>query len=303
MLFRPFGMYPEGTFVTRNGLFHASPAAVFSLVHGKDWRDLDSNLPYSEFDWASPQELRLLGSLLLCEKREDCYMSFYPIIQYSPWLDVSTLNLKQPDLVARVLDLLHSAAEVHGPGHEHDAIALCLEGGVNLASPSQYNLDRLHLFWRRIRPSNYVLMRGIRALIKADMLCHHREFWEEALLSIYVALDASFHLVVENLRSNGVTNPTSHDAAVWLHEHFDAAFEIQPPKEVERYFEQFYEERIMTLHPASRLGQTPFVPTMHDDVIHLRRSLREIFSYLVSGFHGQDYWDDVQSIIRLGANA
>lgn len=296
-------MYPEGTFITHNGLFHASPAAVFSLVYGKDWHDLDSNLPYSEFDWGSPQELRLLGSLLLCEKRESCYMSFYPIINYSPWLDVSTLNLKEPGLVTRVINLLHSTTEIHEPAYGHDAVALCLAGGVNLAPPSQYNLDRLHLFWRRIRPSNYVLMRGIRALIKADMLCHYREFWEEALLSIYVALDASFHLVMENLRSNGAINPTSHDAAVWLHKHFDAPFNLRPPEEVERYFEQFYAERIMALHPASRYGQAPFVPTMHDDVIHLRRSLREIFSYLISGFHSQDYWDNVQRIVRPQAKA
>jgi hypothetical protein len=297
MLFRPFGMYPEGTFVVPNGLFHASASAVFSVVLGEEWNDLDPDLPYTEFDWASPQELRLLSSLVLCEKRDDYYLKLYPITRYSLWLDVEELNFTDSGLAARILELLRYTAAHADPMHGDGVVSLCLEGNVQLVPSSSYNLDRLQLFWECTQPSNYVLMRAMAALIKSDMLCHYREFWEEALLSIYVALDASFHLITENVRSKGVERPTAHDAAVWLHKNFDEAFEL------ERYFEDFYEQRVMTLHPESRHGRVPFSPTMHDDVIHLRRSLREIFAYLVSGAHAQDYYEELQRTKRGPSSA
>jgi len=105
--------------------------------------------------------------------------------------------------------------------------------------------------------------------------------------------------VLRHLRElEGVKNPSAHDAAVWLHEHFDAPFGLPAPDETERYFETFYEERVMTLHPASRYGELPYAPIMHGDIPHLRRSLREIFAYLLLDEHGTDYDDDVDEHVR-----
>jgi hypothetical protein len=124
------------------------------------------------------------------------------------------------------------------------------------------------------------------------LACHH-EFWEEAIIVSYIALDATFHLVRRELEEMGIKNPSSHDAAKWLHENFDKAFDLPEPTD-EKYFGEFYEDRIRTIHPASRYGASPFAPIMHGDYSHLRRSLREIFAFLVSGKHGPDYQEDVK---------
>jgi hypothetical protein len=51
-----------------------------------------------------------------------------------------------------------------------------------------------------------------------------------------------------------------------------------------KYFEEFYESRIMSFHPESRFGVFPHAPLMIDDFMHLRDSLLEIYAYLIGGF-------------------
>ena len=64
MVFEPKGCYPSGTFHVPNGLFHADGEISFSIVEGESWDAINPDAPYSEFNWASPQELRLIASLL-----------------------------------------------------------------------------------------------------------------------------------------------------------------------------------------------------------------------------------------------
>lgn len=131
------------------------------------------------------------------------------------------------------------------------------------------------------------------------MLSRHHEFWEEAIISVYIALEVSFSLVLRRLELEGCPNPTARDAARWLHRHFDQYFGHKAPDATSGYFEEFYEQRIMTLHPASRFGDLPYAPIMHDDLSHLRRSLREILAYLALGVHSTDFYEDVRKNSRF----
>jgi len=294
MFFRHLGSYPRGTFYVPNGFFHADDKIAFSVVFSPSWRQIDPELPYSEFDWASPEEIRLLASILLCEKRDDAYVSFYPLVNFSPILNSLKLDLSSNKTLDRIRTFLLESAKSNDNHYIKNQITSCLGEHFTLLPAERYNLDRIQLYWENISPFNYVLIRGIYSLIKSDMLCRHNEFHEEALLALYIALEASFQLILQKLEETGTNKPNAHDAAVWLHEHFDKPFGIPAPDGFEKYFEEFYEERIMTLHPSSRFGDYPFSPTMHDDVYHLRRALREIFAYIVAGSHGPDFEDDVQ---------
>lgn len=293
MVFEPKGCYPRGTLHVPNGLFHADEEISFSIVKGESWDALDPDAPFSEFNWASPQELRLIASLLLCERRDDAYMRFYPIVRYGPLLDAEKIDFSQPEIVTEVRNLLLEVARTTKPGPTQDRVVRCLERPYYLVEPDHYSFDRLIAFWNGLSPTNYVLLRGIYALVKSDMLSCHYEFSEEAIVSLYIALDASFSLVVRKMKTEGLINPTAHDAAMWLHNHFDRPFGLPEPDVTARYFHEFYEQRVMTLHPASRHGDLPYAPIMHDDIPHLRRSLREIFAYLVLGTHGDDYLEDL----------
>lgn len=294
MVFDPRGMYPSGTFHVENGFFHASEEIAFSVVKGESWEAQDPEVRFSEFDWASPQELRLLASLLLCEKRGDAYVRFYPIVRYGHLLDAEDLDLSSSRIVEKISELLLDLARESKGAPSRPRIERCLDAPYSLVSPDRYAISRLPEFWHHLSSRNYVALRGIYALIKSDMLSCHYEFYEESIISLYISLEASFSLVMRQLRNCGIDNPSAHDAAVWLHEHFDKPFGIPEPDSTERYFHDFYEGRVMTLHPASRYGDSPYAPIMHDDAPHLRRSLREVFAYLVTGTHGNDYAEDLR---------
>lgn len=300
MLFDPRGIYPSGTRFIRSGFFHADEDVAFSVVRGRSWDEVLPDAPYSEFNWASPEELRLMVSLVLCEQRDGPYVSLYPVVRYGPQLDVRKLDLRDPATVVRVRELIiETVASESGPYGPHGRIEGLLGRKYDLVDPRQYGFDRLRAIWASLGDASFLFFRGVYTLIKADMLRQHYEFSEEAIVSLYIALEASFSLVLRHLREReGVKNPSAHDAAVWLHKHFDAPFGLPAPDETERYFETFYEERVMTLHPASRYGELPYAPIMHDDIPHLRRSLREIFAYLLLDEHGTDYDDDVDEHVR-----
>lgn len=297
MLFKPIGQYPEGRFFTPNSFFSADEDLVFSVTYGSSWNALDEEIDYSEFDWASPEELRLLSSILLCEKRDGAKIRFYPEIRYSPRIDTSNLDLTSHETINKVRELLLDTSQNPRPFTGDNILSECVSGDYTLISSVEYNLDRLEVFWKNISVKNHVLMRGVYSLIKAEMLASYNEFFEEAIIVTYIALGASFHLVCRELTTNKTKHPTANDAAHWLYEHFDKPFGLPKPT-IEKYFQEFYEDRIKTLHPASRFGDTPFSPIMHDDFFHLRRSLREIFAYLVLGVHGPEYHEDVKRYAR-----
>jgi hypothetical protein len=291
MVFAPRGSYPQGTFHVPNGVFHADEEIAFSIVLGESWRTHDPEVPFSEFDWASPQELRLIASLILCEVMDGPPIRLYPLVRFSPWLNARNMDLSSPVTLHEVRDLLmHHTRQPQSIHNEWNPLAAC-RSKYDLTDPREFALDRQREFWDALATPNYVLVRGVYALMKSDMLSSHYEFSEEAVHALYIALDASFSLVIRQLKSQGVANPTAHDAQVWMHRHFNAAFGLAAPEAADKYFREFYEQRVMTFHPASRYGDLPFSPNMHDDIFHLRRWLREVFGYLMIGRHDPGYED------------
>jgi hypothetical protein len=286
MAFEPKGLYPRGTWHVPNGFFHADEQIAFSVILGDSWRMLDPDIPFSEFDWASPQELRLITSLILCEITEGPPIRLYPIVRFGPLLEANELDLQSPETMAQVRALLlHHATQPTNMRNELSSLTRLTAREYDLIDPKEFALDRRHEFWNALASPNYVIFRGVYALIKSDMLSCHYEFSEEAVHALYIALDASFSVVIRQLQKEGISNPTAHDAQVWVHKHFNAPFGLPPPEIAEKYFGEYYEKRIMTFHPASRFGDLPYSPNMHDDIFHLRRWLGRVFAYILIGRH------------------
>jgi hypothetical protein len=292
MLFLPLGVYPRGTIRVGNGFFHADDEIVFSVVHGESWREVIEDAPYSEFDWASPQELRLLSSILLSERRDDALVRFYPKVGYSLRIDAEQLDFANDAIVEELRELV--LQRINQKNQFGRTVKQTFDRTYHLVEPERFNLERQSEYWKNICIRNFVLLRGIYSLIKAEMLAAHSEFWEEAVIVAYVALEASFTLIRRELEHEGISSPNAYDAARWLYQHFDSPFGL--PEPAEKYFEEFYEGRVATLHPSSRFGEFPFAPIMHDDYCHLRRALREVFAYLVSKAHGSDFYEDVERV-------
>jgi len=286
-LFHPKGRYPRIRITQREGVFWADDEIVFCVTWSTRWNPVEEGAPYTEMDWLSPDELRFLGSIYLCELWDESHILFYPVPHYAPVINRITLDLTKAKILDGIRVLVQR--ELHSPLWPHTSALLqeCATLRYAFADADQLDLSRQPLFWRNISTSDYVLLRGLSSLFKSDMLSRFSEFFEEATIQCFIALEASFQLILKRLKQEGVAQPNAKDAASWLHNHFDRHLGFQQP--LERYFQEFYDQRVMTLHPSSRLGEFPYAPLMHDDYFHLRGSLRAILAYLVSGTHDKGF--------------
>lgn len=293
-LFSPLGMYPRGTHCTPSVLFHADEEIVFAITHGARWSVANDGLPYSEVDWLEPEVVRLLGSLMMTEKfPEGLRCRFYPVPHAGFTIDQESLDLADPTTAVRAKRaMMRVAGNSHWDKHFQRQMAALLGREVSLFDPLELSLELFQRYWECIDIDNHLLMRGMQALVKSDMLAAHEEFQEEATISTFIALDASHELVLRHLRENGVINPSSADAGEWLFRTFDEPLGVYGAEGM-KYFEDFYAQRVQTVHPGSRYGDVPFAPVMVDDHIHLRQALPGVFGFLVLGEHNPHFWQEV----------
>ncbi|MGP0075862.1 MAG: hypothetical protein ACLPWF_28430 [Bryobacteraceae bacterium] len=121
------------------------------------------------------------------------------------------------------------------------------------------------------------MIRGLGALIRGFMLSSLSEFTESAGMSLWVSMEASFEIVKRILRARGIEKPKAKDAGDFLDDAFDNQFAS------EGYFPDYYEDRIKTVHPASRYGVFPGAGLSYDDVWGLATDLVHLYDFLVTG--------------------
>lgn len=264
----------NGTFLSEGAAYAVHDGIAFYACHfDKERHAIDF---YTDFDDLRLEEVRLLTSLALTVGYQDGLRFVYPdptTLEVPEHIDLSTRQGLTDiwELIRAYLDQPQRRASSDPPlpnstnMHERD------EWGVPLNAKLQ------RLIFERTELSNHVLLRGLATWIKAGMLWSHRSFAEEANYSLYVSLDASFAVVRDFLQTNGNRSPTAHDAAEFLH----AAFGEESSGM--RYFEEFYEDRIRTMHPESRFGQFAYAPLGRDDFYWLFRALREVWRLLILG--------------------
>ena len=131
--------------------------------------------------------------------------------------------------------------------------------------------------YQAIDSNDDVMMRGLGTLIRSKMLAAHWPFLEEAAVATFVSMEASYRLVLRRLRAEGVSDPTSRDAARFVAESFGENIVA------ERYFEEYYDVRVATLHPESRSGSSAFAPMQADDHLDLYNGLLSMYRYLLIG--------------------
>jgi|GEM_PF-600139 len=290
-IFSPKGIYPRGAIASEHALFFADEDLVFadedlvfSVVWAEPYDQVASNFPYSEMDWATPQETRFWASILLCEDADEPKIMLYPQRYIFSRVE-PPVDLTAPETHLELKSQISAEIEKR---RERGVFSL-LEHSLSSYSliENDVSLERQPLFFRNIGETDHILLRGICCLIKCDMLSRYYEFAEEAAIVGFIALEASFALVVERLKRDGVSNPTARDAGKWLDDTFNRPIGIEPGER--KYFEELYEQRVITMHPSSRFGDCPYAPLMHDDLFDLRNDLREVFAYLVSGSHGPEF--------------
>ncbi|MEX3760871.1 hypothetical protein [Paraburkholderia phenoliruptrix] len=293
-LFRPSGIYPKVRISTRHSALWADENLAFMVARCTEW---PNHLPYSDVMWLNPEEIRLLGSLTMTERFDGgqrCTFRLLP--RCHAYIDGGIDLTKAGTLVQIKKSLFETRGHVDWRGLQ-DAWAAIGETKFQCFPSDWLQMELQPLFWNKIPLHNLVLLRGIYALIKADMLALEYEFREEATINTFIALDASFELVLRHLKQCGIPSPSSRDAGTWLYRTFDEPLGLTYGENA-RYFEEFYDQRIQTLHPGSRLGDMPFAPLAWDDYSHLRSVLPGILGFLLTGQHTPEFLELFQEAKR-----
>jgi hypothetical protein len=230
---------------------------------------------YTDFDDLCLEEVRLLASLALTVGMEDGLRIIYPdpsSIRVPEFLDLQSAGGLAE---ARALIQQYLANPPQRPMSDPP-----LPKGRNGSSSDGASILHSQLqqrIFNSIAVEDALLLRGLATWLKAGMLWMHRSFAEEANYALYVSLDASFAKVRNLLRAEGNPSPSAYDAQRYIHDAFDE------PDSGYKYFEEFYDDRIRTMHPESRLGTFAYAPLGRDDFYWLFRGLREVWRLLAIG--------------------
>lgn len=299
-LFSPRGHYPAGRICLPSGFYHAEDSIAVLVTKGYSWHHYIEDCGFDEFESPFPAESIFMGSMILCEKPDEPAIRFYP--HHSPvlLLDPDTVDLTDFSSQEEILGLIRATGSWPVNPLSRDYYANYFSKSLDLFDGSCLDLASLRGIWEQVDPSHFVLLRGLVALMKSDMLSQYREFGAEALMSLYIALECSYQLVLEHLTKTGKNNPSASDAARWLHDVFDHHWDLEEPDPTYKYFQEFYEGRVVMFHPRSRFGDLPYAPNFWDDVIHLRRALPGIFFYLVHGRHSPAFLESVEEFRSNG---
>lgn len=287
-------MYPRGTICTQTGLFHADDDIVFAVTHGPTWLSDSDHLPYSEVDWMEPELVRLLGAMMLAEKTDGVRPRFYPMSHGGFVLNEHAVELSDARTALAIKKALLNTVNNRLWKQVQKMWAQCIGQEFVLFDQDEIELEEVSTLWNAIASEHYLLMRGVQALIKSDMLGAHPEFQEEGAIATFIALDASFQMVLRLLRANGNPSPSAKDAGTWVYETFDKPLNFHGGAEI-KYYEEFYDSRVKTMHPGSRFGDMPYAPVMVDDRFHLRESLPSVFAYLVLGRHSPSFLREIEA--------
>lgn len=270
--YAPCGFYWRDDFVSPSGVYANNDDLIFSICHF-DIRAHSGDC-YSEFDEPTVEELRLMAALILPIGWNEGMVTLYPY-QVSVALDEHT-NLTEPGLASRVGDILRRQLSSKKFSFWRDGPLPKAFGGVSYAYRDEHAPSWLqHRIYDAIDVHDYLLIRGLGALIKGLMLWQHRAFGDHALYALFIALEASHQLVLRRLRLRGVANPASTDAARLIEDVFG-----EEPSGA-HYFEEFYADRIKAFHPESRFGAYPYLPLCNSDFASLFYARREVYRWLI----------------------
>lgn len=272
-LMSPLGSYPSNTFIADSAALVVTPELCLSIVRvkGADWS-------FSEVDGLCPREIPLLGSVLLSGNGGDPYI--YPYPADSEVLLETTADMSlSAECIAECKDFLLSALRKTGSRSPAEMIHIppALGGAsYNLVSIGQGREAEQLSNFHHLRAADPLLIRGVALLLKAHMAWQHRELAEAACIFLWICLDAAHSLILRKLRTSGITNPTSKDAARWFEatSGYDTGWD--------KFFEDDYDNRIRAVHPDNRFGAEARPQFLADDFLELNDMLVPLLQHLAA---------------------
>lgn len=277
----PLGLYPQITLGTIDSAFLYDSEASITLVRFSALPEIEHY--YSEVEWAHPEEICLLASIALSKQDGECAIIPYPLresylVDLPPSVPLNDIDLLQ-SVKMQMMQAMRAELQTRPPEHPHLSPVLppFLSNVAYENCGRSFTIERYETLIAGMKPEDYLLVRGLSTWLRSAMLSRHYQFFEEAITALFISLEASFRLILRQLKINGNLDPSAKDAAAFL----GSVFNETP---LERYFSEYYDKRVMSFHPESRFGVFPHAPVMVDDYYHLHGSLRALYAYLIGEY-------------------
>ena len=258
--------------MTPTAAYLPSEELILTICKVDPFRHAD--VPYSEFDHPSVEEFRLLAALTLAVDYDDGLVRLQPLSS-TLLIETDDLALDCPSVEDEVRRALVSQWRMRSLKHE--APYPPYPPGTYDFRPDAAPTALQRRLFDAVDLDDHLITRGLRTLLRAQMLSTHPFYAEEAIYPLHVALDASHSLFRRQMGAEGHLNPSSKDVAG----RFEQVF--SEPATGEAYFNDYYSDRVMAQHPLSRYGSVPYVPATHSHAIWLFKALREVYRYFLLG--------------------
>ncbi|WP_158785895.1 hypothetical protein [Granulicella sp. L46] len=273
-LLSPLGSYMDQTILEADRAMVISAELCFTVTR------IVSDDSFSEIDSLAPYEIPLLGSVLLCVKKDEPRFFPYPAHQ-SVRLGLPLSTVLTGDIIDEAGRWLVSIikSKKHGSHWPTDILHRppVLGGQIpySLIPSDDLSSDRATVLAYMLT-AHPIYLRGVACLLKANMASQHPEFFESALLSLWIALDAAQSIVFNRLREAGNKNPSSAEAAQYVYDAygFEGVWE--------KFFEDDYANRIRFIHPENRYGAQARPWGFADDFFELNENLIDLFYFFAT---------------------
>jgi hypothetical protein len=263
-------LLPNNSYVNTNASFVSGEEVSFTATR------VTKDDEYYELAWAYPEEVALMASITIGAHPDFGKVSFFParwpiyvVDEGQDLSDMKVLTIAESLLRAQLTESKMNSWEELPPFLTSRPYSF----NDNLHLSKAYQLKLLHL----IDINDSLMIRGLVHLLKTSMLrCLSRSFIDTACLEIYIALEATLEIILRKLRSKGVLNPSNKDASDYLLQSFGESYRL------EKYYQEYYEDRIKAIHPNSRFGPAKFPPLFVDDLYMLYNDLLRTYEFLIT---------------------
>jgi hypothetical protein len=271
--YMPLGYYPKKALIHRDSSFVLDKKLIFSAAR---FKVVEIEEYYIEKEWIIPKEIKLLSSIALSVDDEKGKVYAYPHpmsykikdIGYD-LSDIGTLSDFKSGLLQKLKDAKCSFWQTCYPPP-------ALGGPEYQINENADDLSRQLEIYNAIALEDHLLIRGLGAFLKGDLLSVHHIFHTEACISLHIAMEATLQIILRRLRKK-IHNPSNKDASEYICEVFQSQYTP------EHYFEDYYTDRIVAVHPSNRIGTFPDAPLSADDFYDLYEQLRSVYDFLITG--------------------
>lgn len=265
------GRYPAFQVETANHLLSTSSGRCWAAVVQPE---LDPEWEWSERVTLSPEEIRLYAAVTLPEpdpwEKGLLIITHWAQGELNPgslgW-DLRSAELRER-LEGYVAELLLAASG--------EPLRPVVPGPYSLGKATGSLTDTLELL-ESIDVNDQLLLAGLSRLLQASRLGGTYDGPEDSCLPLFVSMGSAMEFIRLHLSHERGSEQPMREVYEYLRESFPYG------DEVVEYFEEMYDYRVLTIHPASRLGEYWTPPLMVGDVYHLRKSLMSLYRHILTG--------------------